>query len=87
MKVMQTLTPREEFVLRLRYGLNGKEHKLIEIAEKIDRSLERVRQIHEKALRKLRHPTRLNAITGKIKMDKFDQLAKPHYRFTGKTPI
>ena len=58
-KVLATLTPREERVLRLRYGIgNEPEHSLEEVAEQFDQTRERIRQIEAKALRKLRHPSR-----------------------------
>ena len=57
--VLKTLTPREEKVLYLRYGLlDGKLHTLEEVGEYFDVTRERVRQIEAKALRKLRHPSR-----------------------------
>ena len=57
---LNTLTPIEEEVLRLHHGIgDSDEHTLDEIAKKIHRSRERVRQIEAKALRKLRHPTRV----------------------------
>ena len=59
LKVLQTLTPHEEKVLRLRFGIEGEDkHTLGEIGEEISRSRERVRQIEVKALKKLRDPTR-----------------------------
>lgn len=58
-KNIETLTPRESEVIRLRFGFDGKgERTLKEVAEKIDRSSERIRQIEIKAERKLRHPMR-----------------------------
>ena len=57
--VMQTLTPRECKVLRLRFGLeDGRAHTLEEVGKEFDVTRERVRQIEAKALRKLRHPSR-----------------------------
>lgn len=57
--VMHTLTPREEKVLRLRFGMeDGRVHTLEEVGEEFDVTRERIRQIEAKALRKLRHPTR-----------------------------
>ena len=58
-KNIETLTPRESEVIRLRFGFDGKgERTLKEVAEKIGRSSERIRQIEIKAERKLRHPMR-----------------------------
>ena len=58
-EVMQTLSPRECKVLRLRFGLeDGRAHTLEEVGRQFDVTRERVRQIEAKALRKLRHPSR-----------------------------
>lgn len=58
-KVLRTLSPQEEKVLRLRYGLDdGYPHTLEEVGAKFEVTRERIRQIEVKALRKLRHPTR-----------------------------
>ena len=58
-EVMQTLTPREAKVLRLRFGLeDGKARTLEEVGKEFDVTRERIRQIEAKALRKLRHPSR-----------------------------
>ena len=57
--VLKTLTPREEEVLRLRFGLDdGRTRTLEEVGEKFQITRERIRQIEAKALRKLRHPSR-----------------------------
>jgi len=58
-EVLTTLTPREEQVLRMRFGLiDGKSHTLEEVGKEFDVTRERIRQIESKALRKLRHPSR-----------------------------
>src|SRR5437016_652577 len=58
-KVLNTLTPREEKVLRLRFGLSdGCEHTLEEVGQDFAVTRDRLRQIEAKALRKLRHPSR-----------------------------
>lgn len=57
--VLKTLTPREEKVLRLRFGLvDGKPHTLEEVGKEFGVTRERIRQIESKAIRRLRHPTR-----------------------------
>ncbi len=57
--VLKTLTPREEKVLRLRFGLDdGRQRTLEEVGKEFDVTRERIRQIEAKALRKLRHPSR-----------------------------
>jgi RNA polymerase primary sigma factor len=58
--VLATLSPREEVVIKLRYGLGpqGEEHTLEEVGKNFDVTRERIRQIEAKALRKLRHPSR-----------------------------
>ena len=59
MEVLGTLSPREEKVLRLRFGLDdGRARTLEEVGKKFDVTRERIRQIEAKALRKLRHPSR-----------------------------
>jgi len=58
-KVLSTLTPREEKVLRMRFGIGEKtDHTLEEVGQDFDVTRERIRQIEAKALRKLRHSTR-----------------------------
>jgi RNA polymerase primary sigma factor len=57
--VLQTLTPREEQVIRMRFGIgDGSEHTLEEVGQRFSVTRERIRQIEAKALRKLRHPSR-----------------------------
>ncbi len=59
MEVLDTLTPREEKVLRLRFGLeDGRSRTLEEVGKEFNVTRERIRQIEAKALRKLRHPSR-----------------------------
>jgi RNA polymerase primary sigma factor len=58
-KVLSTLTPREEKVLRMRFGIGERsDHTLEEVGQDFDVTRERIRQIEAKALRKLRHPSR-----------------------------
>ena len=58
-KVLETLTPREEKVLRKRFGIGeATDHTLEEVGQEFNVTRERIRQIEAKALRKLRHPTR-----------------------------
>jgi len=66
-KVLATLTPREEKVLRMRFGIGEKaDHTLEEVGQDFTVTRERIRQIEAKALRKLRHPTRSRKLKGFI---------------------
>ena len=57
--VLDTLTPREEKVIRLRYGIDdSRPRTLEEVGKEFNVTRERIRQIEAKALRKLRHPSR-----------------------------
>ena len=59
MDVLSTLTPREEKVLKLRFGIeDGRTRTLEEVGKEFNVTRERIRQIEAKALRKLRHPSR-----------------------------
>src|SRR5699024_5806649 len=59
MEVLETLTPREQKVLRLRFGIDdGRARTLEEVGKEFDVTRERIRQIEAKALRKLKHPSR-----------------------------
>ncbi len=63
--VLRTLTPREEKIVKMRFGLeDGLEHTLEEVGRSFDVTRERIRQIEAKALRKLRHPSR----SGKLRL-------------------
>ena len=63
-KVLATLTPREEKVLRMRFGIGEKsDHTLEEVGQDFEVTRERIRQIEAKALRKLRHPSRSKRLT------------------------
>ena len=58
-KILSTLTPREERVLRMRFGIGvNTDHTLEEVGQQFSVTRERIRQIEAKALRKLKHPTR-----------------------------
>jgi RNA polymerase primary sigma factor len=62
-EVLGTLTPREEKVLKMRFGVGGgSEHTLEEVGQSFTVTRERIRQIESKALRKLRHPSRSKAL-------------------------
>ena len=64
-EVLSTLTPREEKVLKLRFGIeDGRSRTLEEVGKEFNVTRERIRQIEAKALRKLRHPTRIGKIKG-----------------------
>ena len=58
-EVLSELTPREEKVIRLRYGLDdGRSHTLEEVGKEFNVTRERIRQIEAKAIKKMRHPSR-----------------------------
>jgi RNA polymerase primary sigma factor len=62
--ILKTLTPREEQVVKMRFGLaDGREHTLEEVGQRFFITRERARQIQAKALRKLRHPSRRRRLT------------------------
>ncbi len=62
-RVLKSLTPREEAVLRMRFGVGeGSEHTLEEVGRSFNVTRERIRQIESKALRKLRHPSRASQL-------------------------
>jgi RNA polymerase primary sigma factor len=64
-EVLSTLSDRERRVLELRFGLkDGYEHTLEEVGKRYQVTRERIRQIEAKALRKIRHPTRIKHLKG-----------------------
>lgn len=64
-RVLSTLTPREERVLRMRFGIGvNSDHTLEEVGQQFKVTRERIRQIEAKALRKLKHPTRYKKLRG-----------------------
>jgi RNA polymerase primary sigma factor len=71
--VLKTLTPREEKILKMRFGVgDGVEHTLEEVGQSFAVTRERIRQIESNALRKLRHPSRshlLRAFLGGVPLD------------------
>jgi RNA polymerase primary sigma factor len=58
-EMLDSLTPREARVLRMRFGIGCEEHTLEEIGKKLDVTRERVRQMEIQALRKMKHPSRM----------------------------
>ena len=70
LEMVETLTPREQKVLNLRFGLNGcEEHTLEECSTIFDVNRERVRQIEAKALRKLRHSSRSDTVRDFVRIN------------------
>ena len=62
-RVLESLTPREERILRMRFGIGTKtEHTLEQVGQQFSVTRERIRQIEAKALRKLKHPSRARAL-------------------------
>jgi RNA polymerase sigma factor (sigma-70 family) len=62
-RVLASVTPREERVLRMRFGIGiNKDHTLEEVGQKFSVTRERIRQIEAKALRKLKHPSRSRSL-------------------------
>lgn len=69
-KVLDSLTPREAKVIRMRFGIGmNTDHTLEEVGKQFDVTRERIRQIEAKALRKLRHPSRAQEIQGFLEED------------------
>jgi RNA polymerase primary sigma factor len=70
-EVLHTLSPREEKIIRLRFGLeDGSEHTLEEVGQEFRVTRERIRQIEAKALRKLRHPSRSRRLRSFVDRDR-----------------
>ena len=67
--VLSTLTEREERILRMRFGINTKEHTLDEIGQKLSVSGDRIRCIEAKALRKLKHKSRSEILREYVQND------------------
>lgn len=73
LEVLHTLTERERRVVEMRFGLlDGEEHTLEEIGQQYQVTRERIRQIEAKALRKLRHPTRLRQLEGFLEAEELN---------------
>ncbi|MGB1076948.1 MAG: RNA polymerase sigma factor RpoD, partial [Bdellovibrionales bacterium] len=69
-RVLSSLTPREERVLRMRFGIGmNTDHTLEEVGQQFNVTRERIRQIEAKALRKMRHPTRIRQLHGFFEAD------------------
>ena len=78
--VLDTLTPREEKVLRLRYGIDdGRPRTLEEVGKEFNVTRERIRQIEAKALRKLRHPSRSKRLKDFIEYWFYPHGSKPSF--------
>ncbi|MBN2243558.1 MAG: RNA polymerase sigma factor RpoD [Acidobacteria bacterium] len=72
--VLKTLTPREEQVIKMRFGLgDGSEHTLEEVGQRFSVTRERIRQIEAKALRKLRHPSRSRMLMAFLEGSSFQE--------------
>ncbi len=70
LEILETLTPREAKVLRMRFGIEmNTDHTLEEVGKQFDVTRERIRQIEAKALRKLRHPTRSEKLRSFLEVD------------------
>jgi RNA polymerase primary sigma factor len=70
LEILETLTPREAKVLRMRFGIEmNTDHTLEEVGKQFDVTRERIRQIEAKALRKLRHPTRSEKLKSFLEVD------------------
>jgi RNA polymerase primary sigma factor len=70
-QVLKTLTPREEKIIKMRFGLeDGSEHTLEEVGQNFAVTRERIRQIEAKALRKLRHPSRSHRLRTFLQVEK-----------------
>jgi RNA polymerase primary sigma factor len=68
-EVLKTLSPREERIVKMRFGLvDGSEHTLEEVGQQFSVTRERIRQIEAKALRKLRHPSRSHKLKAFLDM-------------------
>jgi RNA polymerase primary sigma factor len=73
--VLKTLTPREERIIKLRFGLeDGSEHTLEQVGQVFAVTRERIRQIEAKALRKLRHHSRSNRLSGFLELHSRESL-------------
>jgi RNA polymerase primary sigma factor len=71
-EVLRTLHPREEQIIRMRFGLeDGSEHTLEEVGQNFQVTRERIRQIEGKALRKLRHPSRSHKLRAFVDREEY----------------
>ena len=75
-EALNTITPKEAKVLRMRFGIGCEEHTLEEVGACLDLSKERVRQIEVKAMRKLKHPSRSDSLDQLTERYKPDGIAK-----------
>ena len=75
--VLKTLTPREEKIIKMRFGFeDGSEYTLEQVGQTFAVTRERIRQIEAKALRKLRHPARSNRLRAFLELGSHDSLRK-----------
>ncbi len=77
-EILKSLTPREEKVLKMRFGIDvASEHTLEEVGKDFSVTRERIRQIEVKALRKLRHPSRSKKLLAFFEKDLEDKVDVP----------
>jgi RNA polymerase sigma factor (sigma-70 family) len=84
-RVLASLTPREERVLRMRFGIGlNTDHTLEEVGQQFSVTPERIRQVEAKALRKLKHPSRSRKLQSLVGVEKIKRRRPPRYGKTAK---